>query len=383
MALLKSVQEYQDIVEKGKDALMAEYTVGMAYLIGLDYKKDDHIAMKYFESAANQGLPEAQYVIGLLCKDEERLNFFELRSEGDRPRPDRNEFFDAERAIKMFELAAEKKYAPAQYILGHMYFWGLLGVKPDVEIAKEWFTKAAKRRLSEAQNMLGILHYYGFGFEQSYENGMHWFQKATKKKCYEVHYKFSKPGEYEFCCAYSLWNLSQMYIRGEGSYKNNNYARQRLDASKELCQYLDDGCLEIPESLWAKHGLEKAKDTDGNDIEYPNLFDDSDALFLERHNAYWCLKNPKIVKGVCHFLGQAYNGGGWFSESTTHSKMWFERGANQGDYLSQVIASVLFLKSKSKPKIKKALKWIGKAKEDGFDGAAELYDVLLAHENTL
>ena len=62
---------------------------------------------------------------------------------------------DYKEAVKLYRLAAEQGFAPAQYNLGAMYFEGL-GVPQDHKEAVKWFRLAAKQGIARAHEVLDL-----------------------------------------------------------------------------------------------------------------------------------------------------------------------------------------------------------------------------------
>ena len=77
----------------------------------------------------------------------------------------------------MWEKVAAKGYMPAQYSIGHMYYFGE-GVKKDYLKAKYWYEKAAAKGFADAQNSLGVLYDYRYGVKQDRKIAKKWFNKA-------------------------------------------------------------------------------------------------------------------------------------------------------------------------------------------------------------
>ena len=109
----------------------AQFALGNAYCTGDGVEQDFEAAVEWFRKAAEQGLAEAQLVLGAQCKIEENL----------------------EEAAKWYRKAAEQGDAKAQFFFGTCYYNGE-GVEEDYEEAVEWFRKAAKQGDAEAQNAL-------------------------------------------------------------------------------------------------------------------------------------------------------------------------------------------------------------------------------------
>jgi uncharacterized protein len=64
---------------------------------------------------------------------------------------------DYAEAVKWFRLAAEQGVAQAQYNLGIIYLNGL-GVPQDYAETAQWFRQAAEQGLAQAQYNLGVMY---------------------------------------------------------------------------------------------------------------------------------------------------------------------------------------------------------------------------------
>ena len=60
---------------------------------------------------------------------------------------------------------AEEGNAPAQYLLGGMYYNGE-GVPQDYQLAVKWYRKAAEQGEADAQYVLGVMYANGEGVAQ-------------------------------------------------------------------------------------------------------------------------------------------------------------------------------------------------------------------------
>lgn len=93
------------------------------------------------------------------------------------------ELYDAgnhREALKWFGSAAEQGLAQAQLKLGAMFFNGL-GVDKDYGQALFWFTKAAERGDPEAQTNLGYMYDKAFGVQQDFKQAIAWYRKAAEQ----------------------------------------------------------------------------------------------------------------------------------------------------------------------------------------------------------
>ncbi len=125
--------------------------------------KDYLTAFSYYEMAAEQGNPTAQFNLGYFYK-----NGLGVEQ-------------DYKKAKEWYEKAAEQGDTFAQNNLGKLYENGL-GVEQDYKKAKEWYEKAAEQGNASAQNNLGYLYENGLGVEQDYKKAKEWYEKAAEQE---------------------------------------------------------------------------------------------------------------------------------------------------------------------------------------------------------
>ena len=85
-------------------------------------------------------------------------------------------------ALQWFERAARQGLPDAQYHLGNMYAYGLAALPADADggrLAAQWYFEAARQGHAEAQYSLGILFLTGSGVEQSTVEATRWIEKAA------------------------------------------------------------------------------------------------------------------------------------------------------------------------------------------------------------
>ncbi len=85
-----------------------------------------------------------------------------------------------EKALKQFQLLADKGEAEAQHNLAMMYRQGK-GVKKDYELSNKWFRKAADQDVADAQYYLGHAYDVGEGVAPSRKYALVWYRKAAEK----------------------------------------------------------------------------------------------------------------------------------------------------------------------------------------------------------
>ena len=93
--------------------------------------------------------------------------------------------------VKRYRLAAEQGLADAQFILGSMYADGK-GVPQDDKEAVKWFRLAAEQEDAKAQNDLGVMYAKGRGVPQDYKEALKWYLapqfslKGTHRKSWNL-----------------------------------------------------------------------------------------------------------------------------------------------------------------------------------------------------
>lgn len=124
-------------------------------------------AIDLFKKAQNQ-MPEAAYQLGLLYK---------LGVQSNPPEP------DCFRAAEYFRRAADnKKYAPAAYELGMLYFNPPLGdFEKNFEQAIKYFKIAADSGIAEAQYKVGWMYRYGLGCKKNIVQSVYYEELAAKQ----------------------------------------------------------------------------------------------------------------------------------------------------------------------------------------------------------
>lgn len=95
-------------------------------------------AAKWCRRAAEQGLPQSQYNLGVLYMNGQGVAK------------------DEAQAFQWFKLATDQNFAVAQYYLGLLYMNGQ-GVKKSMDEAIKWFKRAAQNGNENAKDMLNKL----------------------------------------------------------------------------------------------------------------------------------------------------------------------------------------------------------------------------------
>ncbi|MET0576059.1 MAG: tetratricopeptide repeat protein [Mesorhizobium sp.] len=165
---------------------------------GLGIKRDETAAAKWYELAAEQGVPEAQFQYALMLldgrfvkKDKKaafalmeasaeagnalaQFNHAQLLIQRD-PGPR-----GAELALPYYQKAAEADLPDAQYAMAQILANGVGGKKPDDVEARKWLVRAAKQNFDTAQLDLGTWLISGRGGERDQKSGFAWLKRAAE-----------------------------------------------------------------------------------------------------------------------------------------------------------------------------------------------------------
>ena len=181
-----------DIGKLEADAKMgdpvAQHAFAAALATGRGIQADTEAAQAWLLKAAQAGLAEAQYDLGIAL------------SRGEQP--------DYAGALRWLRLAASRHYARAEYALGQMYADGL-GVTRDEREAFRWYQRAAGQQLPAAEYAMGYALSEGAGTARDDAEAFGWFKRAAMHGHAEAAFR-----------------VSTMYANGEGVAKDPNEIRR-------------------------------------------------------------------------------------------------------------------------------------------------------------
>jgi TPR repeat protein len=167
------------------------YEEGMAYWLGLNFKKFDRKRGRLMvEASASSGFPLA--VAECHCWG---WNGMER---------------DWKKAFEMCVKIEQETngYHWAQNLLGECYRYGC-GTDQDVTKAVEWHTKSSEQGHSLAMNNLGYCYEHGQGCDQNDTKAVEWYEKSANLGCITA-----------------MSNLGTMYQYGRGVTKDLTKARE-------------------------------------------------------------------------------------------------------------------------------------------------------------
>ncbi|MDR2885100.1 MAG: ankyrin repeat domain-containing protein [Deferribacteraceae bacterium] len=156
-------------IEKGEDSEALKTMVEAAkidpdaqYYLALQLLKEGNSdeGMKYMERAADGGVVDAQYRMGVYLTDE--LNPIH-----------------PSRGFKYMQMAANAEHPEAIAELGRLYLFGI-GTKLDVDKAREFIDRAVDYGIADALYYQGIMQYYGMGVPEDKVRGLEKLQALAK-----------------------------------------------------------------------------------------------------------------------------------------------------------------------------------------------------------
>lgn len=211
----------------------SQYMLGMIYESTAHDEKQKELAETYYERAAQQNHPYAEYAIGINALEKE----------------------DYHRAVFYLEKAAQQQYGLAAYTLGLYYHEH----EPKFPLkAFEWFMVAAKQKHTQAEYYVGLYYQNGKGIDQNIEQAIYWYEKAAIKKDKNALYHLAmiliKMPERDYDTISKLleqaaqlehpnaqYNLAVMYHKGDGVAQDSKKAffwyEKAAQAGLAIAQY--------------------------------------------------------------------------------------------------------------------------------------------------
>jgi len=246
----QAVVWYQKAANKGVS--QAQYELGLVYMSGEGVSKNYNEGVSWLKKAAEQGHAQAQYNLSLayykgngvaksstqsinwLTKSAEK-GYEKAQNELGKTYRDGDEGVskDLKQSIKWFRKSAEQGFPEAQYNLGVV----LLQQNEKDKEAIEWFLKAAEQGFMHAQYDVGAEYYLGRNISQDFSKSAYWFKKAA---------------EQGYAVAQS--ELGKMYLEGKGVAKDFVQADYWCRKGAEQGNAQGQHCLRVMEAL------EKARD---------------------------------------------------------------------------------------------------------------------------
>lgn len=166
----------------------AQNSVGKLFFGGLHgVPQDDRLAFHYFQSAATQGLAGAIYNLGIMYED----------GRGTAP--------DHQRALELFQLAADQGFSEAQCKVAAHSFPKEHHPDQDYQQSLHYFGLAAEQDHPKAQCALGLMYRNGFGVKRNVELALYYLTLAADQGRHDAQY-----------------TLAQMYFDGDQGIPQNS-----------------------------------------------------------------------------------------------------------------------------------------------------------------
>ncbi|HTO79220.1 MAG TPA: toll/interleukin-1 receptor domain-containing protein [Methylocystis sp.] len=161
-----------------------ENDMGNRYLYGSGLDQDYAKAMEWYRKAADHGLGDAQYNVGMMYENGRGVaKDIEQAKAWYRKAADQGSAFGKAALQRLEANAAPAIQLPAstpkeENQKGDDYFYGR-GVEQDYGKAMEWYRKAGDQGYAEAQHNVGVLYENGWGVTKDIEQAKVWYKKAA------------------------------------------------------------------------------------------------------------------------------------------------------------------------------------------------------------
>lgn len=136
----------------------AHYYLGVLYALGDGVEKGIKRASEEWKIAADAGIAEAQYQLGLMSIDNEAT---------------------LQEGLTWLRKAADNAQVDAALALGKIYARGKYSLGPDMREAAHWYRRAAEEGNPQAQYIYGLMCLTGSGVSRDDKQGMSWLQLAA------------------------------------------------------------------------------------------------------------------------------------------------------------------------------------------------------------
>lgn len=164
----------------------AHYYLGVLYALGDGVEKGIERASQEWKIAADAGIAEAQYQLGMISiANEETL----------------------QQGLEWLRKAANHAQVDAALALGKIYARGKYSLGPDMREAAHWYRRAAEEGNPQAQYIYALMCLTGSGVERDDKQGMSWLQLAAGRDYLPAVHK-----------------LAECYRKGEGTEANPQLA---------------------------------------------------------------------------------------------------------------------------------------------------------------
>lgn len=176
----EAAEIYRDLADGGDaKAKLQLYKLYRETGVGLD---SDEAARETLESLArNDGLAEAQYRLGRILREEREFEAAEsqLEKAAEAEYQPAIDYLEKDDNLLAREVRVARSSPDRQKVLGDDLYRGRNGLEKDAARAAYWYERAAERGHAPAQTMLGYLYYQGEGVDQDYAKALEWYKEAA------------------------------------------------------------------------------------------------------------------------------------------------------------------------------------------------------------
>ena len=249
----------------------AQYKLAEKLFLNGD-EEDRRTAVEWYWKAAEQGLANAQYHLGVCYAN------------GTGTAVNKPE------AVRWYKAAAKQGAANAQYNLAVCYSNGI-GTAVDKPEAVRWYKAAAEQGLKEAQNNLAVCYDNGTGTEVNKPEAFRWYKKSAEQGNTIAQY-----------------NLARCYANGEGTEVNK------------------------PEAFrWYKKSAEQGYANAQNNLGV--CYENGTGTAVNKTEAF-CWYKAAAEQGLAiaqYNLARCYEDGIGTAVNKTEAFRWYKAAAEQGD----------------------------------------------------
>lgn len=240
------------LMEAEKKDIVSMHILGTYYYYGFHVLRYIYKAIEWFLKAAKLGYSDSQYMLGMIyetmCHDEKQKesskHYYELAAKQDHPYAQfalgvwaiEEEKWST--AVFHLEKAASQQYGLAAFTLALYYH----EKEPKSPLkAFEWFMIAAKQHHTDAEYYVGLYYQNGKGVPQNLEQAIYWYEKAALNKDKNALYHLAmilikqENKDYQLTAKlleqaavldhpHAQYNLAVMYQKGEGVELDMNKA---------------------------------------------------------------------------------------------------------------------------------------------------------------
>lgn len=257
---------------------------------------------------AADGEPSAQFTVGTLLHDQD-------------------EPASRQEAVRWFERAARQGYPDAEYWLGLYHFMGWGGLAKDPATAATWFRGAAEQGHANAAYGLAELLYHGDGVRRDHATAVRWYTVAADRKHSAANYRLGVMHAHgqgvpiDHREAYVRYSLGARYGDGDAQYALGQALEHGQGTEKDLAsaaRYYEEASEQaiLPAKLRLGELLLRGEGVPRNVPRGTKLI---------REAADLGLPLAQMRVGMLYLAGEH-----GFPRSDTEARRWFERAKAGG-----------------------------------------------------